>query len=791
MTEQQKTAALLLRKQVLEKVFARMNHMQRKAVFHTEGPLLILAGAGSGKTTVLVNRIANLVRFGNAYESDRFPGGWDENDQAACQAFINGERDDLPPETEARLSVGRCQPWRIMAITFTNKAAGELKDRLGAMLGEAGQDIWASTFHSTCARILRRDGDRLGYTRHFTIYDTDDTKRLIKDCLKTLKIEEKTLPVRAVIKEISHAKDALIDPPEYTRQAASDYRLKQVAAVYELYQRRLMEADAMDFDDLLVQAVRLFQTCPDVLSYYQEKFRYLMVDEYQDTNHAQYIFVKLLAQSHGNLCVVGDDDQSIYGFRGATIENILSFEQTFPAAQVIRLEQNYRSTQNILDAANAVIAHNQQRKGKNLWTSNGKGVPITCYLAENESAEAERVVKTILDGVAAGRKYSDYAVLYRMNSQSNAFEKVFVKSGVPYRIIGGVRFYERREIRDVIAYLSVIANPSDEVRLRRIINTPKRAIGDRTVAQAAEIAAEVGQSLYEVMAHADEYAVLKRSAAKLMGFTDLIDGLINLSNDPQVSLEELYKELLSRIGYEDYLRAGEEDPQERLDNISEFASNLAKFQQENEEATLEEFLEEVSLMTDLDNYDETADTVVMMTIHSAKGLEFPVVFLPGMEENIFPGMQAIYDPNGMEEERRLAYVAVTRAREELHLLHAQSRMLFGSTSRNKRSRFVDEMPAELMAFDQFERKVIPASQMPEGRKRGVIPDLAATKRFGPAVPTDNGERFAVGDTVVHRTFGTGVILSASAMGNDQLLEIAFDKVGTKKLMAKFARLKRA
>ena len=636
MTEQQKTAALLLRKQVLEKVFARMNQMQRKAVFHTEGPLLILAGAGSGKTTVLVNRIANLVRFGNAYESDRFPGGWDETDTAACEAFLNGELDRLPAETEARLSVGRCQPWRIMAITFTNKAAGELKDRLEAMLGEAGQDIWASTFHSTCARILRRDGDRLGYTRHFTIYDTDDTKRLIKDCLKTLKIEEKTLPVRAVIKEISHAKDALIDPPEYTRQAASDYRLKQVAAVYELYQRRLMEADAMDFDDLLVQAVRLFQTCPDVLSYYQEKFRYLMVDEYQDTNHAQYIFVKLLAQSHGNLCVVGDDDQSIYGFRGATIENILSFEQTFPAAQVIRLEQNYRSTQNILDAANAVIAHNQQRKGKNLWTSNGKGEPITCYLAENESAEAERVVKTILDGVAAGRKYSDYAVLYRMNSQSNAFEKVFVKSGVPYRIIGGVRFYERREIRDVIAYLSVIANPSDEVRLRRIINTPKRAIGDRTVAQAAEIAAEVGQSLYEVMAHADEYAVLKRSAAKLMGFTDLIDGLINLSNDPQVSLEELYKELLSRIGYEDYLRAGEEDPQERLDNISEFASNLAKFQQENEEATLEEFLEEVSLMTDLDNYDETADTVVMMTIHSAKGLEFPVVFLPGMEENIFP-----------------------------------------------------------------------------------------------------------------------------------------------------------
>ena len=547
MTEKQKTAVLALRRQVLEKVFARMNEKQRQAVFHVEGPLLILAGAGSGKTTVLVNRVANIIRFGCAYESDQIYGEWDEADTAACQAFLHGGT-DLPAATEAKLSVSRCQPWRVMAITFTNKAAGELKERLCAMLGDAGNEIWASTFHSTCARILRRDGDRLGYSQHFTIYDTDDTKRLMKDCLKTLNIEERSLPVRAVLSEISHAKDSLIDPQEYARQAASDYRLKQVARAYELYQKRLKAADAMDFDDLLVKTVELFQQCPDVLEYYQDKFRYLMVDEYQDTNHAQYMFVRLLAQKHRNLCVVGDDDQSIYRFRGATIENILSFENTFPQAKVIRLEQNYRSTQNILDAANAVISHNQQRKGKTLWTGNGKGSLITCYTAENESTEADEVVKQVLDGVAAGRKYSDYAVLYRMNSQSNAFEKVFVKSGVPYRIIGGTRFYERREIRDMVAYLAVIANPSDEIRLRRILNTPKRAIGERTVAQASQIAAETGESLYEVMSHADEYAVLKRSAEKLMSFTQMMDELINLSNDPAVTLENLYRQLLEKTG---------------------------------------------------------------------------------------------------------------------------------------------------------------------------------------------------------------------------------------------------
>lgn len=790
MTEQQKTAVLALRRQVLEKVFARMNEKQRQAVFHVEGPLLILAGAGSGKTTVLVNRVANIIRFGCAYESDQIYGEWDEADTAACQAFLHGGT-DLPAATEAKLSVSRCQPWRVMAITFTNKAAGELKERLCAMLGDAGNEIWASTFHSTCARILRRDGDRLGYSQHFTIYDTDDTKRLMKDCLKTLNIEERSLPVRAVLSEISHAKDSLIDPQEYARQAASDYRLKQVARAYELYQKRLKAADAMDFDDLLVKTVELFQQCPDVLEYYQDKFRYLMVDEYQDTNHAQYMFVRLLAQKHRNLCVVGDDDQSIYRFRGATIENILSFENTFPQAKVIRLEQNYRSTQNILDAANAVISHNQQRKGKTLWTGNGKGSLITCYTAENESAEADEVVKQVLDGVAAGRKYSDYAVLYRMNSQSNAFEKVFVKSGVPYRIIGGPRFYERREIRDMVAYLAVIANPSDEIRLRRILNTPKRAIGEHTVAQASQIAAETGESLYEVMSHADEYAVLKRSAEKLMSFTQMMDELINLSNDPAVTLENLYRQLLEKTGYEAYLRSTEEDPQDRIENINELASNLAKYGEENEEATLEGFLEEVSLMTDIDNYDEDADTVIMMTIHSAKGLEFPVVFLPGMEENIFPGMQAIYDMGEIEEERRLAYVAITRAKEELHLLHAESRMLFGSTSRNKRSRFIDEIPPELLESSRY-RTLIPSHETvwPDARKQARAADIAASRKFGQAVPAGSGDTFSVGDTVLHRTFGTGVILSASSMGNDQLLEIAFDKVGTKKLMAKFARLKR-
>ena len=691
-----KSEILALRRAVLEKDFARMNDRQKQAVFTVNGPLLILAGAGSGKTTVLINRIANILRYGDAYNSTYLRDDLDENDIAACKAYIeNGT--PLTTETQEHLSVSACAPWRIMAITFTNKAAGELKDRLCAMLGETANDIWASTFHSTCARILRRDGERIGYSSHFTVYDTDDQRRLMKSILKELDISEKNITPKSILNEISRAKDSLISPAEYALTVGDDFRLKIISRAYTTYQKRLEDADAMDFDDLINKVVELFKKCPDVLEYYQNRFRYLMVDEYQDTNHAQYTFVRMLAEKSGNLCVVGDDDQSIYKFRGATIENILSFENTFQNATVIRLEQNYRSTQNILDAANAVIEHNTERKGKTLWTQNGTGAMIHLHTAENETDEAERITKIILDGVAAGRKFSDYAVLYRMNSQSLTFERNFAKSGVPHRIIGGTRFYERREIREMIAYLSVINNPSDEMRLRRIINTPKRSIGDRSVEVAAQIGQQTGETLFEVVSHAKDYPALSRAANKMTLFAAQMQGLIELNNDEEVTLGELYDELVERIDYLNFLKTDDpESAEDRAANVQELASNLRRFEEENPEGTLSDFLEEVSLITDIDNYDNNADSVVLMTVHSAKGLEFPVVFLPGMEENIFPGMASVYVPSEVEEERRLAYVAITRAKEELYIFHAESRMIFGMTNRNRVSRFVEEIPETLV-----------------------------------------------------------------------------------------------
>lgn len=791
-----KSEILALRRAVLEKDFARMNDRQKQAVFTVNGPLLILAGAGSGKTTVLIHRIANILRYGDAYNSTYLRDDLDENDIAACKAYIeNGT--PLTTESQEHLSVSACAPWRIMAITFTNKAAGELKDRLCAMLGETANDIWASTFHSTCARILRRDGERIGYSSHFTVYDTDDQRRLMKSILKELDISEKNITPKSILNEISRAKDSLISPAEYALTVGDDFRLKIISRAYTTYQKRLEDADAMDFDDLINKVVELFKKCPDVLEYYQNRFRYLMVDEYQDTNHAQYTFVRMLAEKSGNLCVVGDDDQSIYKFRGATIENILSFENTFQNATVIRLEQNYRSTQNILDAANAVIEHNTERKGKTLWTQNGTGAMIHLHTAENETDEAERITKIILDGVAAGRKFSDYAVLYRMNSQSLTFERNFAKSGVPHRIIGGTRFYERREIREMIAYLSVINNPSDEMRLRRIINTPKRSIGDRSVEVAAQIGQQTGETLFEVVSHAKDYPALSRAANKMTLFAAQMQGLIELNNDEKVTLGELYDELVERINYLNFLKTDDpESAEDRAANVQELASNLRRFEEENPEGTLSDFLEEVSLITDIDNYDNNADSVVLMTVHSAKGLEFPVVFLPGMEENIFPGMASVYVPSEVEEERRLAYVAITRAKEELYIFHAESRMIFGMTNRNRVSRFVEEIPETLVEHTRSrDYSARPVS----------MPSFGGAKPFGEALKTKSvaeaggfmpkprvkpapAGTYRVGDTVLHKAFGTGLIVSATPMANDTLLEVAFDKVGTKKLFANFARL---
>lgn len=791
-----KSEILALRRAVLEKDFTRMNDRQKQAVFTVNGPLLILAGAGSGKTTVLINRIANILRYGDAYNSTYLRDDLDENDIAACKAYIeNGT--PLTTESQEHLSVSACAPWRIMAITFTNKAAGELKDRLCAMLGEIANDIWASTFHSTCARILRRDGERIGYSSHFTVYDTDDQRRLMKSILKELDISEKNITPKSILNEISRAKDSLISPAEYALTVGDDFRLKIISRAYTTYQKRLEDADAMDFDDLINKVVELFKKCPEVLEYYQNRFRYLMVDEYQDTNHAQYTFVRMLAEKSGNLCVVGDDDQSIYKFRGATIENILSFENTFQNATVIRLEQNYRSTQNILDAANAVIEHNTERKGKTLWTQNGTGAMIHLHTAENETDEAERITKIILDGVAAGRKFSDYAVLYRMNSQSLTFERNFAKSGVPHRIIGGTRFYERREIREMIAYLSVINNPSDEMRLRRIINTPKRSIGDRSVEVAAQIGQQTGETLFEVVSHAKDYPALSRAANKMTLFAAQVQGLIELNNDEKVTLGELYDELVERIDYLSFLKTDDpESAEDRAANVQELASNLRRFEEENPEGTLSDFLEEVSLITDIDNYDNNADSVVLMTVHSAKGLEFPVVFLPGMEENIFPGMASVYVPSEVEEERRLAYVAITRAKEELYIFHAESRMIFGMTNRNRVSRFVEEIPETLVEHTRSRDYSARPVSMPSfggAKPFGEAPKTKSVAEAGgftpkPRVKPAPAGTYRVGDTVLHKAFGTGLIVSATPMANDTLLEVAFDKVGTKKLFANFARL---
>lgn len=726
--------------------------MQQQAVFTTEGPLLILAGAGSGKTTVLVNRIAYILQS------------------------------------------GLCNPWNILAITFTNKAAGELKDRICAAVPEGGADIWAATFHSTCARILRRYGDRIGYSSHFTVYGTDDQKRLIKDISKQLGIDDKRTPAKTVISEISKAKDKMQSPQDMLKQAEFDSRKVEIAKIYEIYQARLKTSDAMDFDDLLCNAVELFEQCPDILEFYQRQFKYIMVDEYQDTNKVQYKFVSMLAQKHGNICVVGDDDQSIYKFRGATIENILSFENTFKGAKVIRLEQNYRSTSTILDAANGVISNNTIRKGKTLWTENPKGDKIELHTCDSERDEAMFVAKTIMDGVADGRKYSDYAVLYRTNAQSNAIEQALSRSGIPHRIIGGHRFYEREEIRDMVAYLQVVNNPHDDVRLSRIINVPKRGIGARTVQVAAEIAAGLGESIYSVIKEADSYPQLSRAASKLKGFVSLVDGFLEAEESGDYTLAELYNLIIEHTNYENYLKLEKENPEVRIENIEELSSNIIKFEEDyGDEADLSNFLEEISLLSDIDNYDSESDSCVMMTLHSAKGLEFPVVFITGMEEGLFPSIASMMNPEEINEERRLAYVGITRAKQKLYLTKTKSRMLFGSTTFNKESRFVTEIPDELLEKTGESRMF----QTPAGSAASIGIGSKQKSGYSPAKPSfyqkpaiKSGTTYSVGDSVLHKVFGKGMIVSAEKMGNDTLLEIAFEKSGTKKLMANFCKMEK-
>lgn len=731
-----------------------LNEMQQLAVETTEGPLLILAGAGSGKTTVLVNRVQHIVESGLA------------------------------------------QPWQVLAITFTNKAAGEIRERLERAIGSEANSIWAFTFHSCCARILRRFGERLGYSSHFTIYDTDDQKRVMKHCQKSLGLTDKIIHHKSILSEISSAKDSLIDAEEYKSMSANDYRKAKIADCYELYQKELLKSDAMDFDDIIFNTVKLLEENDDVRELYQKQFKYVMVDEYQDTSHAQYILVSLLAGGYKNICVVGDDDQSIYRFRGATIENILSFEQQYKNAKVIRLEQNYRSTQNILDGANAIIANNKNRKGKSLWTSAGAGEKIILNTVNSERDESDFIVDEIMKNVAHGKKMSDHAILYRMNAQSRNLEITLTKSGIPHKIIGGNRFFDRKEIKDIVSYFAVINNPADNVRLQRIINVPKRGIGETMFANVLEIATGLGISAFEVCERSDEFQKTLRSAQKLMGFAGMIKHFQALLEDG-MSLSDLLQEVLDETKYFDYLDEDPESAEDRKNNISELSSMFIKYQEEDEEFDLSSFLEDVALVSDIDSYNETDDAVVLMTLHSAKGLEFPIVFIPGMEEGIFPGNQSIYSDEDLEEERRLAYVGVTRAREKLYLINARQRMLYGTTNRNMASRFIREIPMHVTEDITMDNNMNRSSGFTS--KNNAItqnnPKKANTEnahKFGQvqAQAVGGNVDYNVGDTVSHKAFGTGVILSKTAMGGDFLLEIAFDKAGTKKLMAKFSKIQK-
>ena len=778
---------LELRRKVIKKYFGRMNDRQFEAVTTVDGPLLVLAGAGSGKTTVLVNRILNLIKFGNAYNSEFVPSTTDF-DIGIGENYLNGAISNIP---DGVFSVSAAKPWQILAITFTNKAAGELKERIAAHLGEDANDIWAGTFHSVCGKILRRYADYLGYSSHFTIYDTDDQRRLMKEIMKQHNVDEKFVPYKSALAAISSAKDKLISPEEYMNSiSGGDFRQKIIAELYSLYQNALKKADAMDFDDMIVNTVELLDKNSDVLEYYTNKFRYVMVDEYQDTNHAQYVLVSLLASGRNNICVVGDDDQSIYRFRGATIENILNFEDEYRGAKTIRLEQNYRSTSNILNAANTVISNNKGRKGKTLWTDNGDGSKITVYTAADEREEARYVADCILDNVHNGAMYSDHAILYRMNAQSNALENVFARSGISYKVIGGTRFYDRKEIKDVLAYLQLINNNNDDLRLRRIINEPKRGIGDTTVNRAVEIATQLGVSVFEILCHVDEYAALSRAGARINEFCDIINTLT--SKAEELSLSELFDSMLELTGYSIALANEGEEGRDRLDNVKEFASTIAQYELETPEPSLSDFLEQIALVSDIDSMNASDDKVVLMTIHSAKGLEFNNVYLVGMEEGIFPGNQSIYSgPEEIEEERRLAYVAITRAKKNLVVTNAFMRMMFGMTNRNMPSRFVKEIPDELCEISGLASKTVktPISTSfasTKTRSAGFTSSFTAVAAKSSA--SSSGSVYSIGQQVSHKTFGVGTIISVTPMANDHILEIVFEKVGTKKIMANYSKL---
>lgn len=773
--------------------YHHLNDMQRQAVFMTEGPVLILAGAGSGKTTVLVNRIAFLLQYGNAYFSEFTPQLSAEQEARLHElAALSETSDEQIAEFKTLIRPFGVNPWNVLAITFTNKAANELKERLKRSIGPDADAIYAGTFHSICCRILRREISELGYTSSFTIYDTDDSVRLLKDVIKSVGENDKNFPPKQILNIISRSKDSMQTQEAFEKEAQGDYRRTVIAKIRKEYNRRLKESNALDFDDIILLTVQLFEQCPDVLEHYQHLFKYILVDEYQDTNVMQYRFISLLAKEHKNLCVVGDDDQSIYKFRGATIENILNFETQFPGAAVIRLEQNYRSTQNILNAANGIIAHNTERKGKTLWTANGVGEKIIRKETPDDLAEATYVVKTISDNVAKGARFSDHAVLYRTNAQSGPIERNLARAGIPYRIVGGLKFYDRKEVKDIISYLAVINNPADAIRLKRIINEPKRGIGDASIEKVEQMATQLSTTMFEVMKDANQYAALARRGGELRKFALLIEDLREYAT--YHPLGELFDYLMDETGYMNMLQVQGPEGQARIENLGELKNNMIQYENEHEDATLSSFLEEIALYTDLDKLnDDEDDYVVMMTLHSAKGLEFNNVFLVGMENGLFPSEFNMRDPEQLEEERRLAYVGVTRAKKQLYITNAQSRMVFGQTAYHAPSVFIEEIPKELMIGNDKSKPSFSASISKPKASRPVNRPTSSFRTLGmtPAKPQQTAASvidYQVGDTVKHSAFGLGKVLSMTPMGNDTLVEVNFEKKGVKKIMAAFAKL---
>lgn len=794
------TEYLRLKRALFDTYYSFLNEMQRKAVYTVNGPLLILAGAGSGKTTVLVNRIAYILRYGNAYASELVPSDVSDAQIAEMRDALS-LRGDALGEFLSRFAIAPPPAWSMLAITFTNKAANEIKSRLSSVLGEGSveaAEIWSGTFHSVCMRILRRWCTEIGYQPGFGVCDTDDAKKLISACMKQLNMDEKQLPAKNVMNLISRAKDRLLTPEDFAAEAGTDFKLKQAAKVYAVYQERLVSSNLLDFDDIIMQTVRLLNECTAARESIQNKFRYVCVDEFQDTNKAQLALTMLLSGKYNNIMVVGDDDQSIYKFRGATIENILNFEKTFRGASIVKLEQNYRSTKTILDAANGIISRNTTRHDKKLWTNGGEGDRITLRKLGNQNDEARFICDQIHAGLRTKEHtYRDYAVLYRTNAQSRNIEQALAKSGIPYRMLGGMRFYDRQEIRDILAYLCVVNNPLDDIRLKRIINVPRRGIGDKSIAVAESMALASGYSMLEFIRHAQDYKAIPAAAAKAMEeLAALIDEL--RQQVPQKSVSDLIRSVVDITGYGRMLSAAGEAESERLDNLGELISSAVQYETSAEEPSLSEFLEDVALVSDVDKYDEAADAVVLMTIHSAKGLEFPVVFLPGMEEGLFPGHQSILNPDEIEEERRLAYVAVTRAKQKLYITHVHDRLLNGTTQYNQLSRFVKEIPPELLEeADDFHavpsQKRIVFSTAPSGSPsaRPFSPSLSASGGKKTASAAAKAVRFEPGTRVRHSTFGCGQVMSVREMGTDLLYEIAFDTVGTKKLMATYARLTKA